>query len=159
MPYREDENHVCGDQGFFVGARNIGVAAVGRTVGCPSLHLLLSFPATTALPSWVRRKRRPERVVWTSTTSSQSKAGSLSCAGRSLRVIRREQGYRARSAFKLIQLNKKYSILESAKCCIDLCAAPGGWLQVASKYMPTNSVIVGAYDRILVPRPPTKTSP
>lgn len=58
--------------------------------------------------------------------------------------LAKEKGYRARSSFKVIQINEKYGhFLEKSKVVIDLCAAPGSWCQVAAKLCPINSLIVG----------------
>ena len=52
-------------------------------------------------------------------------------------------GYRARSAFKLKQIQKKFRILKKGNSVIDLGAAPGGWSQVAKEIVGENGSVIG----------------
>uniref|UniRef100_A0A0B7AHG6 Putative tRNA (cytidine(32)/guanosine(34)-2'-O)-methyltransferase n=2 Tax=Arion vulgaris TaxID=1028688 RepID=A0A0B7AHG6_9EUPU len=45
----------------------------------------------------------------------------------------KEEGWRARSAYKLLQINDDFNIFEGVKRVVDLCAAPGSWSQVLAK--------------------------
>ena len=45
----------------------------------------------------------------------------------------RLQGFRSRSAFKLLEIDKKFNLLKKGYRVLDLGCAPGGWCQVAAK--------------------------
>jgi tRNA (cytidine32/guanosine34-2'-O)-methyltransferase len=47
----------------------------------------------------------------------------------------KELGFRARSAFKLLQIDHDYKLFEGVSRVVDLCAAPGSWSQVLSKQL------------------------
>lgn len=52
-------------------------------------------------------------------------------------------GYRARSAFKLQQIQNKFHLLPKDGLVIDLGAAPGGWSQVAKELVGPDGVVIG----------------
>ncbi|KAH8888564.1 FtsJ-domain-containing protein, partial [Thozetella sp. PMI_491] len=49
--------------------------------------------------------------------------------------LAKEQGWRARSAFKLLQLDEEFNLFEGVTRVVDLCAAPGSWSQVLSRVL------------------------
>lgn len=53
----------------------------------------------------------------------------------------KQEGFRARSAYKLIQIDEKYNIFNNVTRAVDLCAAPGSWSQVLS------ARLIGSADR------------
>ncbi len=53
----------------------------------------------------------------------------------------KEDGYRARSVYKLIEINEKFKIFRSGMSVIDIGAAPGSWSQFAAKNINNGKLI------------------
>ena len=50
-------------------------------------------------------------------------------------------GYRARSAYKLIEIDQKFKIFKGGLTIIDIGAAPGSWSQYASRVVKNGKII------------------
>jgi len=53
------------------------------------------------------------------------------------------KGYRSRAAFKLIELQQRFDIIQPGNQVVDLGAAPGGWSQAAMEYCGRSSTVIG----------------
>jgi len=55
----------------------------------------------------------------------------------------REEGYKSRAAYKLLEAVRKYRLIKPGDRVLDIGAAPGGWLQVASEAVGESGRVVG----------------
>ena len=53
----------------------------------------------------------------------------------------KDEGYRSRAAYKLIELDDRFALLKGAQRVVDLGIAPGGWAQVVRKRAPGAAVV------------------
>jgi 23S rRNA (uridine2552-2'-O)-methyltransferase len=55
----------------------------------------------------------------------------------------KQEGYRSRAAYKLLELNREFQLLRRGDRVVDLGSWPGGWLQVASRLVGKEGKVVG----------------
>lgn len=54
----------------------------------------------------------------------------------------RNDGYRSRASYKLLEINQKYQFLKPSMVVVDLGAAPGGWSQVSANIVGEKGIVV-----------------
>ena len=55
----------------------------------------------------------------------------------------KEENYRSRAIYKLVQTNEKYGFIKLRDIVVDLGAAPGGWIQAARKMTGRHGFVLG----------------
>lgn len=64
----------------------------------------------------------------------------------------KEEGYRARSAFKLLEILERFRLFKVGSRVLDCGACPGSWLQVAAKVVGPTGLVVGVDLKPIDPR-------
>ena len=61
-------------------------------------------------------------------------------------MYKRQQkdGYRARAAYKLLEMQEKYKIIKPGMTVVDLGAAPGSWSQIAGKLVGDKGLLIAS---------------
>ena len=98
-------------------SRGKGTGRRGGRPQRPSAALALASSKGSGKPP---KKRKPSSQRWLQRHLSDPYVAEA-----------RRQGYRARSAFKLIELDERHRLLKAGLSVVDLGAAPGGWTEVA----------------------------
>ena len=60
----------------------------------------------------------------------------------------KEEGYRSRAVYKLMQIDQKYNIFQEGKTVVDLGASPGGWSQYAVEQVGEGNVLALDLERM-----------
>jgi len=110
-----------------------------ETICAPSLALSASY-------TW----HIPVRDMWSWPTSRRPKfAGYRSHECATVKEVQdhffklaKEEGYRARSAYKLRELDDRFKLMRPGSRVLDLGACPGSWIQVAAERVGDNGVVV-----------------
>ncbi len=55
-----------------------------------------------------------------------------------------KDGYRARAAYKLLEINEKTNLIKKGMTVVDLGSAPGSWSQVASKLVGEKGILIAS---------------
>ncbi|MGM0510678.1 MAG: RlmE family RNA methyltransferase [Thermoplasmatota archaeon] len=60
----------------------------------------------------------------------------------------KEEGYRSRAVYKLMQIDQKYNIFNEGKTVVDLGASPGGWSQYAAEQVGEGNILALDLERM-----------
>ncbi|MFN4336314.1 MAG: RlmE family RNA methyltransferase [Candidatus Nitrosocaldus sp.] len=59
------------------------------------------------------------------------------------RRLAKDEGYRSRAAYKLLEINRSFHIFSKGDRILDIGCYPGGWLQVASHAVGSDGLVIG----------------